>query len=76
MAMVYSKENVRIARKNASEKSLVENGFISEKDVEMDKRARVAVSAAINKLEVKQKPIAKYDASTKKAYLEYPGEGR
>ncbi len=74
MAVVYSKENVRIARKNASEKKLVENGFISEKDVEMDKRARAAVSAAINKLEIKQKPIAKYDAVTQKEYLEYPSE--
>ena len=76
MAVVYSKKNVRIARKNASEKTLVENGFISEKDVEMDKRARAAVSAAISKLEVKQKPIAKYDAATRKAYLKYPSEGR
>ena len=42
----------------------------------MDKRARAAVSAAINKLEIKQKPIAKYDAVTRKAYLEYPSEGR
>ena len=38
----------------------------------MAKRTRAAVSAAINKLEVKQKPISKYDATTQKVYLEYP----
>lgn len=74
MATVYSKENVRIARKNASEKNLIDNGFISEKDAEMDKRAAAAVEAAIKKLEVRKKPIAKYDPVTNKAYLEYPSE--
>ena len=72
--MVYSKENVRIARKNASSKKLIEEGFISEKDAEMDKRAEAAVKAAIKKLEVTKKPIARYDKETKKAYLEYPDE--
>ena len=40
----------------------------------MDKRAAAAVEAAIKKLEVRKKPIAKYDPVTNKAYLVYPSE--
>lgn len=41
-------------------------------DQEMDKRAKAAVKAAINKAKVCQKPIAKYDARKKKAYVILP----
>lgn len=37
----------------------------------MDKRAAYAVKAAIKKAKVCKKPIAKYDAVQKKAYIEY-----
>lgn len=49
--------------------------YISEKDREMDKRARCAVESAINKAKVCNKPIAKYNLTEKKAYLEY-SDGR
>lgn len=44
---------------------------ISEKDAEMDRRAKEAVHAAIEKAKICGKPVAKYDIKLKKAYLEY-----
>ena len=49
MAKEYSTKNVRVARKNASTGTLLEKGFISESDKEMDDRANEAVKAAIRK---------------------------
>ena len=43
---------------------------LSETDIEMDYRAREAVKAAINRAEICKKPIAKYDSSNKKVYLQ------
>lgn len=45
---------------------------ISESDAEMDRRAREAVNAAINKAVICKKPIAKYDKTSKRAYIETP----
>ncbi len=70
----YDEENVRIARKNATSKFLLKKGLISAKDAEMDKRASAAVKAAISRIEIKQKPIAHYDATTDQAFLEYPNK--
>lgn len=47
------------------------DGIISKNDEEMDKRAIAAVRSAIKKAEICQKPIAKYDARKKKAYVQY-----
>ena len=50
---------------------------ITSNDAEMDARARQAVKAAVAKAEFCKKPIAKYDKTTKKAYIEYAnGEKR
>ena len=50
---------------------------ISKNDAEMDARARQAVKAAVSKAEFCKKPIAKYDKTNKKAYIEYAdGEKR
>lgn len=46
---------------------------ISRQDVEMDERAAEAVHSAIKKANVCRKPVAKYDAEKKRAYLEYEG---
>ncbi len=46
------------------------NAVLSETDIEMDYRAREAVKAAINRAEICKKPIARYDAVNKKAYLQ------
>lgn len=45
---------------------------LSENDKEMDFRAKKAVEMAIQKAKICKKPIARYDAETKRAYLEYP----
>lgn len=45
---------------------------LTPEDQEMDKRAKAAVKSAINKAKVCQKPIAKYDARKKKAYVILP----
>ena len=53
--------------------TIVESGdtIISENDSEMDIRARCAVKSAIEKAEICKKPVARYDAVLKKAYLEF-----
>lgn len=50
---------------------------LTDSDIEMDYRAAQAVKAALHKAKVCKKPIAGYDADTKRAYIEYPnGERR
>ena len=49
---------------------------MTENDKEMDYRARKAVEMAIEKARIRKKPIARYDAETKRAYLEYPNGER
>jgi hypothetical protein len=44
---------------------------ISDSDSEMDERAVQAVKSAINKAIICKKPVAKYDAVAKKAYIQY-----
>ena len=51
--------------------SLLDNELISESDAEMDSRAQAAVRSAISKAKICKKPVAKYDAVAKKAYVEY-----
>lgn len=46
------------------------NAVLSETDIEMDYRVREAVKAAINRAEICKKPIARYDAVNRKAYLQ------
>ena len=48
-----------------------QNLVISHKDIEMDRRAKQAVQAAVEKAEFCKKPIAKYDKTAKKAYIQY-----
>ena len=50
--------------------------IISDQDAEMDRRAIAAVRSAIEKAKVCNKPIAKFDAETNRAYLEYPDGSR
>ncbi len=47
----------------------------TEGDIEMDKRAKSAVKAAVKKAKVCSYPIASYDKSVNKPYIEYP-DGR
>ncbi|MBQ5420489.1 MAG: hypothetical protein IIU24_10315 [Selenomonas sp.] len=47
------------------------DGLISTSDAEMDKRAVAAVRSAIHKAKICNKPIARYDIKTQKAFLEY-----
>ena len=44
---------------------------ISDTDADMDKRVKQAVKAAIDKAHICNKPIARYDFKTQKAYIEY-----
>jgi len=48
------------------------NSVLTEEDIEMDYRANEAVKAAINKAKVCKKPIARYDMTAKKAYIQMP----
>ena len=50
---------------------------VSPVDAEMDARAKQAVKSAIEKAKFCKKPVAHYDAVTKRTYVEYPnGEKR
>lgn len=49
--------------------------YITSRDAAMDARAKQAVREAVSRAEFCQKPVAKYDAESKKAYLQYP-DGR
>ena len=46
--------------------------LLSDSDKEMDYRATEAVKAALHRAKICKKPIASYDADTKRAYIEYP----
>ncbi|MCD8018960.1 MAG: hypothetical protein LUF92_05060 [Clostridiales bacterium] len=50
--------------------------YISENDAEMDARAKEAVRVAIAKAKFCKKPVAKYDITSHKAYIEYPDGSR
>lgn len=43
---------------------------ITKSDIEMDKRITHAVMAAIDRVKVCQRPIARYDEETKRVYVE------
>ena len=45
--------------------------YITDKDAEMDIRAKQAVKAALHKAKICKKPIAKYDLKNKRVYLQY-----
>ena len=49
---------------------------LTENEKEMDYRARKAVELALEKAKVCKKPIARYDAETRRAFLEYPNGER
>lgn len=66
--LITLKEGIYFYCINDNKKHL---SYISEKDMEMDRRALEAVKAAKQKAMICKKPIAKYDAKSKKAYLEY-----
>lgn len=51
--------------------SSLKNKIISSNDAEMDRRVTAAVQSAIDKAKVCRKPIAGYDVSTKRAFVEY-----
>lgn len=76
MSGTYSKDNVIVARKNASVGKLLDKGLISEKDKEMDERANAAVKAAIKKHKSTKKPVARFEPETNEVFLEYPGGER
>lgn len=44
--------------------------MLSANDIEMDKRAKEAVKAAINRAKVCGKPVARYDVEQKRVYIE------
>lgn len=71
MTRVINDNNRCIKIVHSSERNI----FISENDAEMDARAIQAVKAAVHKAEFCKKPIAKFDAETRTAYVEYP-DGR
>lgn len=53
-----------------------QRSVISVQDAAMDARAVQAVKSAVEKAVFCQKPIAKYDMTTKKAYIQYADGAR
>ena len=62
-------DNKRIKVGNHSIKVVSSNEAVSPDDKQMDIRVTTAVNSAIKKAKVCNKPIAKYDRRTKKAYV-------
>lgn len=62
---------IKVVKENVDTKALVEKNIITDSDFEMDRRARLAVEAAVAKAKACNKPVARYDAKTGRAYLEY-----
>lgn len=61
------KVDVTIVHKNSPRKK----AYLSENDIEMDKRASAAVTTAIDKAKICGKPIARYNPETRQVYMEY-----
>lgn len=68
--IIKSNKSIKIIPSSSDSKFLA-NNIITVQDAEMDKRAREAVKSAVAKAKVCSKPIAKYDITTKRVYLEY-----
>ena len=72
MITIYTKNGKKIQVVSSDEK----DKFLSDSDKEMDYRATQAVKAALHRAKICKKPIAGYDADTKRAYIEYPNGER
>ena len=59
--IVIDDMTIKVVKKNLSSKKLINYGVITEKDAEMDKRAKAAVSIAKRQAKICNKPIAVYD---------------
>ena len=73
--ILKSGKRITVAKKNYSSERLAKAGDISCRDLEMDRRAVLAVKRALEKAKIFGKPIARYDKETGTAYLEY-ADGR
>lgn len=67
MKCYYSRKKFKIKIVDSDEQNMV----LTDNDKEMDRRARKAVKTAIEKARFCNKPVAKYDALTKQAYIVY-----
>lgn len=74
--IILSGRPVKIARKNASEASLLMSNAITYNEAEIVKRAKSATRAAIKKAIVCKTPVARFDVEQKKAFLEYADGSR
>lgn len=63
--------NIRIVD-YTSEEELLANGVITPEEYNETIRARAAIRFAIEKAKICKKPVAKYNHTFNKAYLEYP----
>lgn len=61
--------SVNVVRSGVSQSTLLEEGIISIEDVEIDRRAKAAVSMAKKAAKVCKKPLAVYNRKTKTAEL-------
>lgn len=66
MAKVVNINGMTINVIDAQEK----DAFLTQDDKDMDIRATAAVRAALNKAKICEKPIARYDIVTHRAYIE------
>ena len=66
MAKVVNLNGMTIKVIDAQEK----DAFLTQDDKDMDIRATAAVRAALNKAKICEKPIARYDIVTHRAYIE------
>lgn len=68
--LVENIDNMVVKIVSGEESTVTTNG-ISASDMEMDKRAVAAVNSAIERAKICNKPIARYDVKSRRAFLEY-----
>lgn len=69
--MITGKHTIKVVTPNTSKGIMNTPKILSNQDEEMDKRASHAVKSAIERAIICKKPIAKYDAVSKRTYIEY-----
>ena len=68
---ITRKHTIKVVTSNTTNEITNTPKILSVQDEEMDKRASHAVKSAIERAIICKKPIAKYDAVSKKTYIEY-----
>ncbi len=66
-----SSRTIKVVSPDVNQEKMIAQNIISLQDAEMDARALKAVRVAVEKAQFCKKPIARYDVTSKRTYIEY-----